>query len=102
MRPVRWLLALLGDSVVPVSFAGKASGNITFGHRVLSGDRAGGGGASGGVRIVAPGGVCDCRCGSSAGSGFARRWIACAGRQAREKRELREHAGERITSWLRR
>ena len=38
VRPVRWLLALLGDAVVPVSFAGKASGNITYGHRVLFGD----------------------------------------------------------------
>ncbi len=39
VRPVRWLLALLGEAVVPVSFAGKASGNITYGHRVLHGDR---------------------------------------------------------------
>ena len=38
VRPVRWMLALLGDAVVPVSFAGKASGNITYGHRVLHGD----------------------------------------------------------------
>ncbi len=38
VRPVRWLLALLGDAVVPVSFAGKASGNITYGHRVLHGE----------------------------------------------------------------
>ncbi len=38
VRPVRWMLALLGDAVVPVSFAGKATGNITYGHRVLHGD----------------------------------------------------------------
>ncbi len=38
VRPVRWMLALLGGAVVPVSFAGKASGNITYGHRVLHGD----------------------------------------------------------------
>ncbi len=38
VRPVRWLLALLGDAVVPMSFGGKAAGNITFGHRVLHGD----------------------------------------------------------------
>ena len=38
VRPVRWLLALLDQQVVPMSFAGKASGNITYGHRVLHGD----------------------------------------------------------------
>ena len=38
VRPVRWLLALLGEMVVPMSFAGKASGNISYGHRVLHGD----------------------------------------------------------------
>ncbi len=38
VRPVRWMLALLGEVVVPVSFAGKATGNITYGHRVLHGD----------------------------------------------------------------
>ena len=38
VRPVRWLLALLGEAVVPISFAGKAAGNITYGHRVLHGD----------------------------------------------------------------
>ncbi len=38
VRPVRWMVALLGEQVVPVSFAGKASGNITYGHRVLHGD----------------------------------------------------------------
>ena len=38
VRPVRWMLALLGEAVVPVSFAGKATGNITYGHRVLHGD----------------------------------------------------------------
>ncbi len=38
VRPVRWMLALLGEAVVPMSFAGKASGNITYGHRVLHGE----------------------------------------------------------------
>ena len=38
VRPVRWMLALLGDAVVPMSFAGKSTGNITYGHRVLHGD----------------------------------------------------------------
>ena len=38
VRPVRWLVVLLGEAVVPMSFAGKASGNVTFGHRVLHGD----------------------------------------------------------------
>ncbi len=34
-RPVRWLLALLDDAVVPVVFAGLAAGNETRGHRVM-------------------------------------------------------------------
>jgi len=37
VRPVRWLLALLGDAVVPVSFGGFEAGRVTFGHRVLHG-----------------------------------------------------------------
>ncbi len=40
VRPVRWLLALLGGEVVPVEFGGKSSGRVTFGHRVLAGDGA--------------------------------------------------------------
>jgi glycyl-tRNA synthetase beta chain len=38
VRPVRWLLALLGGEVVPVAFGGKTAGNSTRGHRVLAGD----------------------------------------------------------------
>jgi glycyl-tRNA synthetase beta chain len=37
VRPVRWLLALLGNQVVPVSFAGYEAGGVTYGHRVLAG-----------------------------------------------------------------
>jgi len=35
VRPVRWLLALFGGRVVPVTFAGVTSGNTTRGHRFL-------------------------------------------------------------------
>jgi glycyl-tRNA synthetase beta chain len=35
IRPIRWLVALLGDVVVPFEIAGVKSGNITVGHRVL-------------------------------------------------------------------
>ncbi len=35
-RPVRWLVALFGDEVVPLSFAGAVAGRHTEGHRVLS------------------------------------------------------------------
>jgi glycyl-tRNA synthetase beta chain len=35
-RPIRWLVALLGDSVVRFSVAGVTSGDETFGHRFLS------------------------------------------------------------------
>ncbi|HZL05699.1 MAG TPA: glycine--tRNA ligase subunit beta, partial [Coriobacteriia bacterium] len=37
IRPVRWLVALLGDTVVPVTFAGLAAGRTTLGHRFLGG-----------------------------------------------------------------
>ncbi len=35
IRPIRWLVALLGDAVVPFEIAGVQSGNTTTGHRVL-------------------------------------------------------------------
>ncbi|MEO7030524.1 MAG: glycine--tRNA ligase subunit beta [Acidobacteriaceae bacterium] len=40
VRPVLWLVCLLDDEVVPVSFAGKTAGRATFGHRVLSSGEA--------------------------------------------------------------
>ena len=36
VRPVRWICALLGEKVVPVSYADVKSGNTTRGHRVLA------------------------------------------------------------------
>ena len=36
VRPVHWLVALLGPSVVPLQFAGVASGRTTRGHRFLA------------------------------------------------------------------
>jgi len=35
IRPIRWLVALLGDEVVPFEIGGVHSGNTTVGHRVL-------------------------------------------------------------------
>jgi glycyl-tRNA synthetase beta chain len=35
-RPVRWILALSGSSVIPFKIAGLSSGRITYGHRFLS------------------------------------------------------------------
>jgi glycyl-tRNA synthetase beta chain len=35
-RPVRWLLALHGTTVLPVKFAGLVAGNVTRGHRLLA------------------------------------------------------------------
>jgi glycyl-tRNA synthetase beta chain len=40
VRPVLWLVCLLGDEVVPVSFGGRTAGRATFGHRVLSSGEA--------------------------------------------------------------
>ena len=36
VRPIRWICALLGGEVVPVSYADVTSGNVTRGHRVLA------------------------------------------------------------------
>ncbi len=36
VRPIRWVCALLGDEVVPVTYADVTSGNTTRGHRVLA------------------------------------------------------------------
>ncbi len=35
-RPVRWLVALLGEEVIPVQYAGLVAGNTTRGHRFLA------------------------------------------------------------------
>jgi glycyl-tRNA synthetase beta chain len=35
VRPILWLACLLGDDIVPLSFAGKTAGRVTYGHRVL-------------------------------------------------------------------
>jgi len=45
VRPVRWMVSLLDDQVVPVEFGGIAAGRTSQGHRVLS---------SGPVRISRP------------------------------------------------
>ncbi|MGC9199711.1 MAG: glycine--tRNA ligase subunit beta [Acidobacteriaceae bacterium] len=37
VRPVLWLVCLLGEEVVPVEFAGRRAGRVTYGHRVLHG-----------------------------------------------------------------
>ena len=37
VRPVRWLVALLGEQVVPIGFGGYTAGAVTYGHRVLFG-----------------------------------------------------------------
>jgi glycyl-tRNA synthetase beta chain len=45
VRPVRWLVALLGGDVIPIEFAGENAGSESWGHRVL---------APGRVPIVSP------------------------------------------------
>jgi glycyl-tRNA synthetase beta chain len=39
VRPLRWLLCLLDENVVPLEFAGIRAGNVSYGHRVLHGTR---------------------------------------------------------------
>jgi glycyl-tRNA synthetase beta chain len=38
VRPIRWVVALLGSLVVPLEIAGIAAGNVSRGHRVLHGE----------------------------------------------------------------
>jgi glycyl-tRNA synthetase beta chain len=38
VRPLRWLLCLLDENVVPLEFAGIRAANLSYGHRVLHGD----------------------------------------------------------------
>ena len=38
VRPVRWLVALLDEEIIPVEFATVQSGNVTRGHRFLGAD----------------------------------------------------------------
>jgi len=35
IRPIRWIVALLGDGIVPFELAGVRSANLTAGHRRL-------------------------------------------------------------------
>ncbi len=36
VRPVEWLLCILGEAVVPLHFGGQEAGHVTRGHRLLS------------------------------------------------------------------
>ncbi|WP_054258503.1 glycine--tRNA ligase subunit beta [Propionispora sp. 2/2-37] len=36
VRPIRWLVALYGTEIIPLSIAEVSSGNVTYGHRFLS------------------------------------------------------------------
>jgi glycyl-tRNA synthetase beta chain len=38
VRPLRWLLCLFDQTVIPFEFAGIRAANVSFGHRVLCGD----------------------------------------------------------------
>ncbi|MBV8207931.1 MAG: glycine--tRNA ligase subunit beta [Acidobacteria bacterium] len=39
VRPVRWLVALLGGEVIPLEFAGIRAGRQSYGHRILAGSQ---------------------------------------------------------------
>ncbi len=39
VRPVRWLLALLDEEILPLEFAGVRADEVSYGHRVLHGDQ---------------------------------------------------------------
>ncbi len=38
VRPIRWLVALYNEQIIPLTFANIHSSNITYGHRFLSGE----------------------------------------------------------------
>ncbi|HEX3940643.1 MAG TPA: glycine--tRNA ligase subunit beta [Acidobacteriaceae bacterium] len=38
VRPLRWLVCLLDQTIVPIEFAGIRAGNLSYGHRILHGD----------------------------------------------------------------
>ncbi len=40
VRPVRWVVALLDEAIVPLEIAGIAAGNVSRGHRILHGDHS--------------------------------------------------------------
>ena len=40
IRPIRWIVALLGNDVIPFELAGVKSGNVTYGHRHLGAQAA--------------------------------------------------------------
>ena len=40
IRPIRWVVALLGDEVVPFEVAGVRVGQQTSGHRILGSERS--------------------------------------------------------------
>ncbi|MGI6361387.1 MAG: glycine--tRNA ligase subunit beta [Bacillota bacterium] len=37
-RPIHWVLALLGEDIIPLTIAGQTSSNISMGHRVFGSD----------------------------------------------------------------
>ena len=39
VRPVRWMVAMLGAETVPVEFGGYVAAKVTYGHRVLFGEQ---------------------------------------------------------------
>lgn len=38
IRPIRWVVALLGEEIIPFEFAGITASSSTYGHRILYGD----------------------------------------------------------------
>ena len=40
VRPIRWLVAMLGNDVIDLEVTGVKSGNVTRGHRFLGGEGA--------------------------------------------------------------
>ena len=62
VRPLRWLLCLLDESVVPLEFAGIRAANVSYGHRVLYGEQPVPIARPAGLSPGARGSLCGCRC----------------------------------------
>jgi glycyl-tRNA synthetase beta chain len=88
VRPVRWMVAMLGAETVPVEFGGYVAGTVTYGHRVLFGERE--------IELKAPGDYEDALLG-----GFVIAEVEARRQKIRKALDKVTRAGDREGSGLR-
>src|SRR5271155_4671117 len=79
VRPVRWLLAMLDEQVVPLELFGIAAGKTSRGHRIIS---------SGPVAISKPGVYVEALRGAKVLGGAEREQVQAAGRAGRQSHRI--------------